>query len=88
MVNELEQALRSVPDVTKPTLEYVVVKPTVEEAALIVRVECATTGDEAEVGRRCETAVKEQLGIDASVEVLARDTLPRSGYKATRLVSE
>jgi phenylacetate-CoA ligase len=88
MVNELEQALRSVPDVTTPTLEYVVVKPTIEEAVLVVRVECATTGDEAEVGRRCEVAVKEQLGIDAAVEVLARDTLPRSGYKATRLVSE
>jgi phenylacetate-CoA ligase len=88
MVNELEQALRSVGDVTKPTLEYVVVKPKVEDAALVVRVECATTGDEAEVGRRCEAVVKEQLGIDASVEVLARETLPRSGYKATRLVSE
>ena len=35
---------------------------------------------------RAQAALNEELGIDTDVEVLARDALPRSGYKATRLV--
>ena len=73
---------------SQPTLEYQVVKPKVEEAPLVIRVECATAGDIAEVGRRAESAVKDGLGIDATIEVLAREALPRSGYTATRLVDD
>ena len=65
-----------------------VVKPKSEDAPLAIRVESAADGDTDEIGRRVVAAVKEGLGIDASVSVLARDTLPRSGYKATRLVDE
>ena len=35
---------------------------------------------------RVMAAVRDQLGITATVEVLARDTLPRSGYKVSRVV--
>ena len=87
-VSELESALRTVADVAQPTLEYQVVKPKAEDAPLVIRVESGSAGDADEVGRRIAAAVKEGLGIDSSVSVLARDTLPRSGYKATRLVDE
>ena len=87
-VSELESALRTVADVAQPTLEYQVVKPKAEDAPLVIRVESGSAGDADEVGRRIPAAVKEGLGIDSSVSVLARDTLPRSGYKATRLVDE
>jgi phenylacetate-CoA ligase len=87
-VNELEAALRKLPEVAQPTLEYQVVKPKTEDAPLVIRVESTTTGDTEDVARRAVAAVKEALAIDADVQVLARDALPRSGYKATRLVDE
>ncbi len=84
-VSEVENALRSVEPVTQPTLEYVVVKPTDETSPLKVRVELAE-GDEDDVRQRCVAAIKEQVGVEADVEVLERESLERSGYKATRLV--
>jgi phenylacetate-CoA ligase len=84
-ISEIEQALRTVPAVTKPTLEYVVVKPTDAAAPLRVRVELAD-GDAAVVGEECAGAVEREVGIRADIEVVARESLARSGYKATRLV--
>ena len=63
-------------------------KPKIEDSPLVIRVESATAGDTADVARRAAAVVKEQLGIDADVHVLPRDALPRSGYKATRLVDD
>jgi phenylacetate-CoA ligase len=84
-MNEVERALRSVDEVTAPTLEYVVVKPTDPTAALVVRVELLE-GD-AELARgRCVEAIKTQIGIEAAVEVVERESLARSGYKAVRLI--
>jgi len=74
--------------VAKPTLEYQVVKPTDDQAPLRIRVESTTTGDAADVARRAAAAVQDELGIVADVDVLPRDALPRSGYKATRLVDD
>ncbi|MHB8669037.1 MAG: phenylacetate--CoA ligase family protein [Acidimicrobiales bacterium] len=86
-VTELEGALRSIAEINEPTLEYVVVKPTVEDAPLMIRAELGVgTGDRDEVRRRCETAVRHRLGIAATVELLERDSLPRSGYKTSRVV--
>src|SRR4051794_23849822 len=79
-VTELDGALRQVPEINEPTLEYVVVKPTDDDAPLVIRVESVAAGDDA-VGDRVRTLIRDQLGIDSRVEVLARDTLPRSGYK-------
>ena len=84
-INEIEQALRSVAAVSAPTLEYVVVKPTDADAPLRVRVELAD-GDAAVVGGECTAAIDRVVGVKAEVEVLARETLARSGYKTTRLV--
>ena len=86
-VTELEGALRKIPEINEPTLEYVVVKPTVDDAPLVLRVECAhVRRRRRRCAARCAAAVREQLGIAADVEVLARDSLPRSGYKASRVV--
>lgn len=84
-VQEVEQALRTVEAVTRPTLEYVVVKPTDSDAPLRVRVELAE-GDPATVAGACAAAVEATVGVEADVEVLERESLARSGYKATRLV--
>jgi phenylacetate-CoA ligase len=86
-VTELEGALRKVPEINEPTLEYVVVKPARDDAPLVLRVECDVEPDGADdVRRRCAAAVREQLGIATEIEVLARDSLPRSGYKVARVV--
>ena len=88
--NEVESALRAVADVSEPTLEWQMVKPTDEHAPLKVRVERGTgaSADDSAVAAKCAAALHERLGIDAAVEVLARETIPRSGYKAARVVDE
>jgi phenylacetate-CoA ligase len=86
-VGEVEGALRSVAAVTRPTLEYQVVKPADDAAPLRVRVELAE-GDATEAAARCVVAIRDAVGVEAQVEVVPRDTFPRSGYKATRLVDD
>lgn len=84
-LSELEGALRKVRAVTKPTLEYVVVRPTDPAAPLHVRVELAE-GDDGDAADACRAALNERFGIEATVTIVERDTLKRSGYKAIRLV--
>jgi phenylacetate-CoA ligase len=84
-VGEIERALRTVGEVTQPTLEYVVVKPTETDAPLRVRVELAE-GDADAARDRCVAAINDGVGVVADVEVVERESLARSGYKATRLV--
>jgi phenylacetate-CoA ligase len=84
-LSEIESALRSVKAVTKPTLEYVVVRPADAAALLRVRVELAAGEPEA-VAAACRAALKERLGIDAEITIVEREALQRSGYKAIRLV--
>jgi phenylacetate-CoA ligase len=86
-IGAVESALRSVDAVTQPSLEYVVVRPTDVDAPLRVRVELAE-GDAALVAGECAAAVERAVGVKADVEVLARQSLERSGYKQTRLVDE
>jgi phenylacetate-CoA ligase len=88
-VSELEKALRDeVPEVANPSLEYVVVKPKSDEQPLLVRVEFGGDGDPGGVAERCAGAIKDKLGVTASVEILAREALPRTGYKANRVVDD
>jgi phenylacetate-coenzyme A ligase PaaK-like adenylate-forming protein len=56
----------------------------------VVRVErgAGVESEESEVAGRCAAAIKETLGIEAAVTVLERETIPRSGYKAARVVDE
>lgn len=84
-VGDVERALRTVDEVVRPTLEYVVVKPTEPSEPLSVRVELHD-GDAEAVGARCAAAIRAEVGVDARVEVVERESLERSGYKAIRLV--
>ncbi len=86
-VNEVERALRRVEEVKTPSLEYVVVRPADHDAPLLVRVEIAE-GDRETVAARCVVAIRDVVGVEATVEMLERDSLERSGYKATRLVDK
>lgn len=82
---ELEAALRRVPAVTKPSLEWQVVRPGTGDAPLRVRVELAE-GKPEDALRACAAAIREALGVEAEVEIVARESLPRSGFKASRVV--
>ena len=84
-IGEVENALRTVDEITQPTLEYVVVKPKESNAPLLVRVELLD-GDAATAGGICVDAIKNSVGVDAEVEIVERESLARSGYKAVRLV--
>ena len=88
--NEVESALRGVGDVNEPTLEWQMVRPTEDARPLVVRVERGTGagGDDADIAKRCAAAIHDALSIDADVIVLARETIPRAGYKAGRVVDE
>jgi phenylacetate-coenzyme A ligase PaaK-like adenylate-forming protein len=79
-----------VAEVSEPTLEWQMVRPTDDVSPLVVRVErgTSTNADDAELAAQCAAAVHEALGIDAQIQMLARDTLPRAGYKAARVVDE
>jgi phenylacetate-CoA ligase len=82
---DVERALRKVEPVTRPSLEWVAVRPRDPNAPLAVRVEL-DGGDRDAVAERCESEILEALGVIAKVEILERGKLPRSGYKATRIV--
>jgi hypothetical protein len=66
------------------------VRPTQDDRPLVVRVERGTGagGDDAEIAARCAAVIRDALHIDADVTVLAREAIPRSGYKAGRVVDE
>jgi phenylacetate-CoA ligase len=82
---DIERALRNIDAVTKPSLEWIVVRPTNASARLAVRVELEA-GDTGAVASACEAEIQSGLGVDAKVEIVTRGALPRSGYKATRIV--
>jgi phenylacetate-CoA ligase len=88
--NEVESALRGVPEVNEPALEWQMVKPTDLGRPLVVRVErgAGAAGDDGDIAARCAAAIERALGVDSEVTVLARQSLPRSGYKAGRVVDE
>jgi phenylacetate-CoA ligase len=85
---EVERALRAgAPEAAEPSLEYVIVRPADDNGPLTVRVEAgASTTDPASLADRCRAAIRERLGLEARVQILERESLPRSGYKATRVV--
>ncbi len=87
-LNELEGCLRSEALVAQPSLEYRVLRPDGGPAPLVLEVEVATeeVAEREAVASRLATTIKETLAVDAAIEPLARNTLPRAGYKATRVV--
>jgi len=88
--NEVESALRKVGEVNEPSLEWQMVRPTDDDRPLAVRVERGggAAGDDTEIAFKAAASIKDALGIDAAVTVLDRETIPRSGYKASRVVDE
>jgi phenylacetate-CoA ligase len=87
-VSDLERAIaEAAPEIKDPTLEFVVVNPQGSHGPLVVRVEVGAAGGEHhEVEGRVRAGIKEVIGVEAAVEVLDRETLPRSGYKLKRVV--
>lgn len=86
---DIEGPLRRIRELSKPSLEYVVVRPATAEEPLRVRVERGEAAADPEAaGRAATEALRAALGVDVVVEVLERDTLPRSGYKAKRVVEQ
>jgi phenylacetate-coenzyme A ligase PaaK-like adenylate-forming protein len=55
---------------------------------LVVRVEVASSDVAVREAARAAavSGLLSELGVRADVEVLNRDTIPRAGYKATRVV--
>ncbi len=85
---EVEGVLRGVRAMREPSLEYQVVRPDGAAGALTVKVEVASGDPALREAARAEavSGLREMLGVRAVVEILDRDTLPRAGYKATRVV--
>jgi len=88
--NDLERVLgRAVPEVCQPTLEFEIVNPQGSDGPLVLRLEVgADGGDHHEIGNKVTSIIRDELGIDAQVSVLDRETLPRSGYKLKRVVDQ
>src|SRR5438270_286396 len=86
-VHEVERALRKVDGVSKPSLEYVVVRPSDDNDPLPVRVEVGeASADRDSLASACASAIAEGIGIKATVDGLDREALPSAGSKATRVV--
>jgi phenylacetate-CoA ligase len=85
---EVEAVLRSVKAMREPSLEYQIVRPEGDDADLVVRVEVASADAAIREAARAAavSGLRSELGVRAAVEVLDRDTIPRAGYKATRVV--
>jgi phenylacetate-coenzyme A ligase PaaK-like adenylate-forming protein len=85
----VQAALATVPEVAEPSLEFVVVRPRDEHPPLALRVEAGDgQGGDIAVVQRLAAAVKERLRVEASIELVERGSLPRSGFKTTRVVDD
>ncbi|MCC7076315.1 MAG: hypothetical protein IT198_04240 [Acidimicrobiia bacterium] len=73
-----------------PTMEYQIVRRGLEMEALELRVEydAAAFGDPSKAARGLESAIGDDLGVPARVELVARGALPRPPYKPERVVDE
>ena len=87
-VAELEGVLRGIEVMREPSLEYQIVKPDGGHGDLVIRVEVASADPAVRhtAASRAVAEINQALGIRAVVDVLDRDTIPRAGYKATRVV--
>jgi phenylacetate-CoA ligase len=90
MLGDIERAIGKVGEVRGGGVEYVVVRPaeSAGDEALCIRVEVGDgyDGDKESVRTALVNAFDAELGIAVDPEVLDRETLPRAGYKATRVV--
>jgi phenylacetate-CoA ligase len=87
-LNELQAILTGIKEFRDPSLEYQVVRPDGTDQALVIRVEVATSDPSVREGAasKCAAEIRETLGVTAAFELLERETIPRAGYKATRVI--
>ena len=54
----------------------------------MVKVEVASEDPAVRDGARDKATadIRQALGVNAAIEILVRDTIPRAGYKATRVI--
>jgi phenylacetate-coenzyme A ligase PaaK-like adenylate-forming protein len=92
MLTDIEQTLGSIRELRSGGLEYVVIRPANggadEPLRLQVEVGEAQPGDKDTLRALVQKAFDERIGIRVDPEILDRDSLPRAGYKATRIVDE
>lgn len=85
---EFAEPLHAIPEVAAPTLEYLVVRSRAGGPP-VVRVERGlTAGLHEDLARRCQDAIRAKLGVDVTVQLLARGALPRAGFKTSRVTDE
>ena len=87
-LNELQGALQGIEEVREPSLEYQVVRPREDDQLLQLRIEASSDDPtvQARARERCGEVILASLGVRVDVEVLPRNTIPRSGYKAVRVI--
>ncbi len=87
-LSEVEAVLRRVATLREPSLEYQVERPDGGDGPLQVRAEVASADPAVREAARQAAVVglRQALGIAVDVEILDRNTIPRAGYKATRVV--
>jgi len=71
-------------------VEFQIVRSVEANGPLKIRIERSlnSVASDEELANTCRTHLKQALGVETAVTILPRETLPRSGYKAARLVSE
>jgi phenylacetate-coenzyme A ligase PaaK-like adenylate-forming protein len=72
----------------EPSLEYQILRPDGSADELEVKVEVASRDSAVREAARTQAVAgfQSELGVRASVVVLDRDSIPRAGYKATRVI--
>jgi phenylacetate-coenzyme A ligase PaaK-like adenylate-forming protein len=74
------------PEVSTPSAEYQIVRPSAPSAELHVRCEHVPGADPPALAARIADRFRERLGVAARIELVPRDGLPRFAYKAARVV--
>jgi phenylacetate-coenzyme A ligase PaaK-like adenylate-forming protein len=91
MLGDIERTIGKVGDVREGGVEYVVIRPAEAAGAdepLRIKVEVGHgfSGDKDSVRTALVSAFQSELGIAVDPEVLDRESLPRAGYRATRVI--
>jgi phenylacetate-CoA ligase len=76
------------PEVSTPSAEYQIVRPSEPRPELHVRCEHGPGVDADRIARRIGERIRDRLGVAARLELVPRGELPRFAYKAARVVDE
>jgi phenylacetate-CoA ligase len=74
------------PEVSSPSAEYQIVRPSTPAPEVHVRCEHAPGAEAEPVAARIAERLRERLGVPARVDLVPRGGLPRFAYKAARVV--